>query len=177
MRQDEPWNWQFELQSAFAFIPTVRQPRELVRFVEGEVLKIYGAEAYLKRLSITLQDGDLDDPALSTILSVQEKVLANKAFVPHFVSTGVLRALCVILERENGRENPVPGFQSSIAESTLYILRFVYPDTSKAGERLIYRCTAGPPRRWQSLTVLLCSYASTTSSILSRGTSSNSRKR
>ncbi|KZV75675.1 hypothetical protein PENSPDRAFT_646971 [Peniophora sp. CONT] len=103
----------------------MKQPKELARFIESEVIRQYGAEKYLLRLFITLRDTQLEDRALSTILSVQQTVLSNKAFGPYFVTTGVLGALCDILERENNREVPEPGIVSSIAESTVDIFGWI----------------------------------------------------
>ena len=132
MRRDEPWDDQFDTQCTFAFLPTVKRPAELARFVESEVVEAYGPQDYLERLCATLQNHGLGDGPLTTILGVQEKVLANKAFSPYFVSSGVLRALCNVLERENEREVPWSGQESSMSEYLLRILRFVYSETSRS---------------------------------------------
>ena len=109
MLRDESCDVRFEKQAAYAFYSTASNPKDLANYIRHAVVQDYGAENYLLRLCITLRDPRITDSNLSHILNIPPIVLAQKAFVPYFASSGVLGVLCDILAREVKRETPVPG--------------------------------------------------------------------
>ncbi|VDB96653.1 unnamed protein product [Peniophora sp. CBMAI 1063] len=101
MRRDDPWPCRFEVQGSFAFL-ILMQPREIARFIENDIVQ-----------------------SLCAILGAHQAIFSNKAFSPHLVATGFLRALCGLLERQRTREYSEPGMISGIAEYVLDMMRFI----------------------------------------------------
>ncbi|VDB89415.1 unnamed protein product, partial [Peniophora sp. CBMAI 1063] len=110
--RDEPWRDAFEMLGTVVFASLIEEHDELRRFIEQEVFLKYGAESYLKRLTVTVETVDTNDPnchpLLASCIALQRTVLTHEGFRPYLLSSGLVRSLCEMVRREGRRQNIPP---------------------------------------------------------------------